>query len=187
MKSFQERVLKDFDVKQEVQKNGHIKNVYVYVGKYASWGKEGEELSRYKRIHLWGGILMVICLVWAAFQKIPMNAFNWTGALTLLSFAALLAFGMGIIQFVCSKKRMYVRDCKIIRELVLWGGMIYFLLQLADVIAGTVYLIRHESSVLSVMAVLAYALSAFLAFVIFMVQKKLGYRELEAVCSREGK
>lgn len=130
---------------------------------------------------------MVICLVWAAFQKIPMNAFNWTGALTLLSFAALLAFGMGIIQFVCSKERLYVRDCKIIRELVLWGGMIYFLLQLADVIAGTVYLIRNESSVLSVITVLAYALSAFLAFVIFMVQKKLGYRELEAVCSREGK
>ena len=69
----------------------------------------------------------------------------------------------------------------------MWGGMIYFLLQLADVIAGTVYLIRNESSVLSVITVLAYALSAFLAFVIFMVQKKLGYRELEAVCSREGK
>ena len=95
MKSFQERVLKDFDVKQEVQKNGHIKNVYVYVGKYASWGKEGEELSRYKRIHLWGGILMVICLVWAAFQKIPMNAFNWTGALTLLSLLRCLLLEWG--------------------------------------------------------------------------------------------
>ncbi|MCD8153750.1 MAG: hypothetical protein LUF78_03500 [Clostridiales bacterium] len=175
MNNFQERLLKDFDVKQERQKNGRIKNVYVYKGEYASWGKKGEELKRYKRIHLGGGILMIFLTLWAALQSIPMNASKLVGCVTLVSVVALMVLAMGIVSFVSSKERMYLRDCKQIRDRIFWSAMICFLLQLMDVILGIVYIIRNGATLLSLLVVLAWLVSAALSMGIFLTQKKLGY------------
>ncbi|MBQ1311412.1 MAG: hypothetical protein IIY55_06125, partial [Blautia sp.] len=73
MKSFQERLFKDFDV-EKVEKDGKIRNVYVYKGDYASWNLEEEGRKRYRRLYAASGILICLLYLWQALQKTPMNA-----------------------------------------------------------------------------------------------------------------
>lgn len=179
MKSFQERLFKDFDVRQELQKNGRVKKVYVYKGEYAVWEKTGEELKRYKRLHRSAGLLLCLLYIWAALQRVPLNAWKLTGCFTLLSLAALAVLIMGVYQFSRSEEKMYVRDCRIMRDEILWASMIYFLLQTVNVIAGIIYVILNGISLLTGLALLAYGVTALLALVLFLAQNRMKYRVLE--------
>lgn len=179
MKSFQDRLLKDFDVRQELQKNGRVKKVYVYKGEYASWDASKEELRRYKRLHRNAAILLCAFYVWAALQRIPMNASKVSGFFTLLSLAALVAVIMGVVPFVRSKEKMYVRDLREMKAVILWSTMIYFILQAGNVLAGIVHGVTQGGSLVSALVILAYGISGALALVIFLAQNKLKYKILE--------
>ena len=178
MKSFQERLLKDFDVKQKFI-NGRMKNVYVYKGKYAVWDAEPDLLKRFRRIHLGGGILAILLLVWGALQEVPVNASHLVGFFTLVSCVLMAAFLYGVISFCRSEEQMYLRDCKMMRDIILWCGMTYALMMIANVVCGIGYLVREGATVRSVFTLVAYLISGMAVFLIYLVQLRLSYLEIE--------
>ncbi len=178
MKSFQERLMKDYDVKQKLV-NGRMKNVYVYKGKYAAWNATGSDLKRYRRIHLNLGMLSALLLLLAAFARTPLNAWKFTGGLTLLSFVpeAVLVFQAARVFF--SEEKMILRDCTAMHRAILWCSVIYTVLQAANLIAGGVYLALYGVAAKAVGVLLLYAASAFLAALLYPAQSRLGYHERE--------
>lgn len=179
MKTFQERILKDFDVRQEY-KNGRMRNVYVYKGKYASWNKEGRELSAYRRVHLNLGILMAVLLILASFARVPLNSGKITGALTLASFIPMAVVFYGTVEVFLSKEKMYLRDCLLTRDEIFWGSAIFAILQFGNTVAGIGYMIVHGGSFKSAGILLLYLLTAVLAVVLFRIHMRLGYHEVDA-------
>ena len=178
MKSFQDRLFKDFDVKKETGKNGRTRRVYTYVGDYAAWNIPDEKLKKTKSLYAGGGIAIALLYIWKSLQGVPLNSSGIVGAITLLSLAALIALAIGIWQFVMSKKEMYLRDCKETKTLVTAGSMAYFILQLGGCVAGIVFLILEGASFLSILVVIAGVVSAFLAYVIFSSQVRISYLEI---------
>ena len=173
MKSFQDRLFKDFDVEKVPGKNGKIKNVYVYKGDFAEWKMTGEERERYKRLYIGSGFILVVLFLWKSLQHVPLNSSHLVGGATLLSIPALLALLVGLIQFVIAKEKMYLRDCLQTRDLILWAGMIYFILQIFLFVCSIIYVVLNGVSFVSVLVILADLLSGFLAFVLFAAQNKL--------------
>lgn len=178
MKSFQDRLFKDFDVEKRKTKDGKIKNVYVYKGLYVFWDLPQEMLARYKRLYLCAGILMGVLLAFASLLRLPLNASKYAGGVTLLAWVAYMVLVMGLFSFIRAKHNMYLRDCNQMRTMILWSSMLFFLLETAYVILGIVYLIQHGGNVTSVVALLAGALAGALSLVIFLAQNKLNYREI---------
>lgn len=179
MKNFQDRLFKDFDVRQELQKNGRVKKVYVYKGEYAVWEKSLEEVHRYKRLCRNSAVLLCVCYAWAALQRISLNSSKISGCITLLSFAAVIALVMGVFQFVRSSEKMYLRDCRQMRDMVLWSSIIYFILQVCNLAVGVIYVFVKGADIFTVFVLGAYGISGFLALVIFLVQNKLRYKIVE--------
>ncbi len=177
MKSFQERLLKDFDVKQKLV-NGRMKNVYVYKGKYAAWNAEAGLLKRIRRIHLGGGLLALLLLLWGAIQRVPVNASHLTGFFTLVSCVLMAALLYGIVWFCRSGERLYLRDCRMIRDIILWSGIIYALASAANGICGFVYLAINGAGVRSLLTLLAYLASGVIVLLVYLAQLKLSYREV---------
>ena len=177
MKSFQERLLKDFDIEQKLV-NGRMKNVYVYQGKYAVWDVKPDLMKRIRRIHLGGGILALLLLLWGAFQSVPVNASHLTGFFTLVSCVLMAVLFYGIAWFCRSGERMYLRDCRMIRDIILWSGITYALAAAANGICGFVYLAINGAGVRSLLTLLAYLASGVIVLLVYLAQLKLSYREV---------
>ena len=177
VKSFQERLLKDFDIKQKMV-NGRMKNVYVYKGKYVAWDVKPDMLQRFRRIHLGGGILALLLLLWGAFQSVPVNASHLTGFFTLVSCVLMAVLFYGIVWFCRSGERMYLRDCRMIRDIILWSGITYALAAAANGICGFIYLAINGAGVRSLLTLLAYLASGVIVLLVYLAQLKLAYREV---------
>ena len=70
MKSFQDRLFKDFDVEKVPGKNGKIKNVYVYKGDYAEWKMTEEERGRYKSLYIGSAVILVLLFLWKSLRML---------------------------------------------------------------------------------------------------------------------
>ena len=178
MKSFQDRLFKDFDVEKVPEKNGKIRNRYVYVGDYAAWCLNEEEKIRYKRLYAGCGILIIVLYIWKSLMPLPVNSARFAGASTLLSLAALMPLIGGLWKFIFARKEMYLRDAREARSWILWGSMLYLILQIAGVIAGIVFSVMHGAGFWEAVVILAGAVSAFLAFVLYAAQLRLRYLEI---------
>lgn len=178
MKSFQERLMKDYDVKQRLV-NGRMKNVYVYKGKYASWNATGGELKRYKRIHLNLGILSALLLLLAAFARTPLNAWKFTGGLTLISFVPEAVLVWQAMKVFRSEEKMIFRDCVTMHRAIRWCSVIYTIVQAANFITGIAYLATYGIEAKAIGVLFLYAASAFLAALLYPAQSRLGYKERE--------
>lgn len=178
MKVFQERLFKDFDVKQEYRK-GRMRNVYVYKGKYAAWNAEGKKLGAYRRMHVNVVVLMTALLLLASFTRVPLNSGKIVGALTLASYIPMAVIVYGVIELALSKETMYLRDCKLIRSEIFWSSAIFAILQFGNTAAGIGYMIVHGGSLKSAGIVLLYALTAVLSAALFRLHQSLGYHEIE--------
>jgi uncharacterized membrane protein YidH (DUF202 family) len=187
MKSFRDRLMEDFDVKKTTGKDGKMHRVYTYVGDYASWNLNEEELTRYKRFFVGSGISILLLFAWKSFQNIPLNSSRFAGGATILSLIALMTLGMGIWQFAREKKEMYLRDCRQIKGLIISGSILYMLFQLFGIVMSVIFLISDGFSVLAVLVLIAGALTLFLAFVIFAAIVRLKYLEIPGKKSLEGK
>ncbi len=179
MKSFQERLFQDFDVRQELQKNGRVKKVYVYKGDYAVWDLDEDMLRRSRRLHLSGIFFICLLYIWGALQRIPVNSGKLVGCFTLISLVAMIVLVMGGAQFVRSRDRMYLRDCRIMRDEILWSSVIYCILQAANTIAGIVYCAGNGGNLRSGLVLTAYGISALLSLIVFLAQNKMKYKILE--------
>ena len=178
MKCFQDRLFKDFDAKRVTGKDGKTRRVYTYVGDYAAWNLKDEELQRYKRLYLGAGIVLLVLYVWKSLMRVPLNSSPLTGAATLFCLVALMVLLGGVWQFIRAKKEMYLRDCRQMKDLVLWGSILYLIFELFGTIAGIVFLILNGVTFWSVMVILAGLVTAFLAFVFFAAQRKLTILEI---------
>ena len=178
MKSFQDRLFKDFDVKKVTGKNGKTRREYTYIGDYAVWNLTAEELDSYKRLYAGSGIVLCVLYLWKSLMPVPVNSSSLAGGASLLSLVALMALIMGIWEFVRAKKEMYLRDCLQMKDLVLWGSILYLILQVFILVTGIVFLAGNGISFWSVMVLLAGLLSAFLAFVLFAAQRRLKHLEI---------
>lgn len=145
-----------------------------------------KDLAGYKRRYLGAGLLAGLLLLWASLQRTPLNASKYEGGVTLLCYVAYMVFAMGFIQFFRAKRNMYLRDCTQMRALILWGGMIFFILQALNVLLGGLFLITNGATILSLLVVAANALSAVLALTVFIAQNKLTYREISGKKLIEG-
>lgn len=180
MKGFQNRLFKDFDVTLELQPNGKTKRVYRYRGEYVSWKKSDEEVVRIKRISIYFGILLFAMQIWSSLQKVPMNSSKLVGGFSLLSVAAVCSLWIGIWEFIRLKeKRMYKRDCKMARELILWFSMIYFILLVVSVILELVYIIGNGVDARSVFIILFGICSAVLNMLLFRIVLQLKYKTVQ--------
>ena len=178
MKSFQEILFKDFDVKKEVQKHGKVKRTYVYVGDYAAWNLKDEELLRYKRLYVSATVLLCLLFIWSALQRVPLNSARLPGGFLLLCLVSLLPIVMGVWQFVTAPKKMYKRDCLRMKDLVLWGSILYLIFRVCGTVTGIPVLVSEGVTLLSVVVFIAGILTAGLALVLFLAQRKLKYLEI---------
>ena len=185
MKSFQDRLFKDFDVHDVKGRNGKTRRGYVYVGDYAVWNLRDDELKRHKRLYALSGLLMIAVIIWKSLIRSPINSSRFVGAFTLLSMAALIPVVMGIWGFVRAEKKMYMRDCVQTKDLILWGSTIFMILQLATVFMGIVYMISLGFSVWSLIVTLAGVLLAVMAFIILKAQLKLTFLEIPGEKKKE--
>ena len=185
MKSFQDRLFKDFDVKKEVKKNGKIKNTYVYVGDYAVWNLTDGELAKNKGLFAGATVLIFAALIWGSLQKVPLNSSKFSGAAQLLCFAALIPVVMGVWQFVFAPKQMYLRDCRSIKDRILWGSLLFTVLRLLGFAAGIVVLVSEGFTFLSLVILISELLSAGLSFWLFMASKRLRYLEIPGQKKKE--
>ena len=95
--------------------------------------------------------------------------------MTLLAAVALMALVIGLVRFIAAKKKMYLRDCLQMRDLILWSSMIFFLLQTAAAVSGVWFLIRDGVSGRSILVVLSFGLTAGMSMAVFLTQLKLTY------------
>lgn len=175
MKGFQDRLFKDFDVIKVRTETGRIRRKYVYRGKYAFWKMPESMLLRYRRMYAGCAFLMCLLFLWGAFQTEPVNASKMVGGMTLLAAVALMALVIGLVRFIAAKKKMYLRDCLQMRDLILWSSMIFFLLQTAAAVSGVWFLIRDGVSGRSILVVLSFGLTAGMSMAVFLTQLKLTY------------
>ena len=187
MKSFQDRLFKDFDVKHIVGKNGKTRPTYVYVGDYAVWSLTEDELQRYKRLYSGSGIVLLCLCIWKSLARVPLNSSHVAGAMSLLSLVALAPMLWGMSRFLFAKKQMYLRDAKEIKNLINWSSMIFIITQIAGVVSGIIFIIGNGADFLSVLVILAGAISAFLAFVVNAAQRRISYLEIQGEGKRKDK
>ena len=177
MKSFQERLFNDFDVKLEQQENGKVKRVYVYKGDYASWDLNEEMLKRYRRLYAAAGLLLCALYIWKSVLRTPMNADGIVGGFTMLSFVALMILVIGLWNFVFAKKEMYIRDTKQMIPLIMGGSIAFALFQAATAAAAVLFLIRNRVDTNGILILIGSLISALLSGCLFLAQKKLTYSE----------
>jgi len=178
MKSFQDRLFKDFDVKKEVKKNGKIKNTYVYVGDYAVWNLTDGELVKNKGLFAGAAVLICAALIWGSLQRVPLNSSKLSGAAQLLCFAALIPIVMGVWQFVFAPKQMYLRDCRSIKDRIFWGSLLFTVFRMLGFLAGIVALVLEGFTFLSIAILISELITAGLALVLLLRSKKLRYLEI---------
>ena len=178
MKSFQDRLFKDFDVKKEVKKNGKIKNTYVYVGDYAVWNLTDGELAKNKGLFAGATVLIFAALIWGSLQKVPLNSSKFSGAAQLLCFAALIPIVMGVWQFVFAPKQMYLRDCRSMKDRIFWGSLLFCIFRMLGFLAGIVVLVLEGFTFLSIAILISELITAGLALVLLLRSKKLRYLEI---------
>ena len=178
MKSFQDRLFKDFDAKKVTGKDGKTRRVYTYVGDYAAWTLTPDELDRYKHLYIGGGIVLIFLYIWKGIVSFPINSYQYLGGANLISLVPLMALVMGLYSFIRAKKEMYLRDCKQMKGLILWGAILYLIFQAAAFVLCVVYMVLEGVSLWSVVITAATLLSAFLALVIYAAQLKVKYIEI---------
>lgn len=180
MKSFQNRLLHDFDVKQEMMPDGKgMRNVYVYKGEYAVWQIDQDLLRRYRKIYAGLILINIVLFFLCSFQRVDMNTSHLVGFFTLLSLVLLIAETIGVVEFEIAKRQMYLRDCKIIKDVILWSAMIHFLVLAAATVSGVVYLAQAGFDITSGFVILGFLISAFTSFLLWILQNRLKYSKVE--------
>lgn len=178
MKSFQDRLFKDFDAKKVIGEDGKARRVYTYVGDYAVWNLTAEELGRYKRLYACAGVLLCVLYLCKSLVPVPLNSSRYVGGATLFALVPLIALVMGLWQFVRAKKEMYLRDCREMKDLILWGSILYLVIQTIGVVMSIVHFIAEGVSFPEILVILAGFAAGFLSFILFREQKQLTILEI---------
>ena len=185
MKSFQDRLFKDFDVKKVTGKDGKTRRVYIYVGDFAAWNLKDDELIRYKHLYAGAGLMILLLYIWKSLMRVPLNSSRFAGGAALFCLIPLMALLGGVWQFVRAGKEMYLRDCRQMKDLVLWGSILYCIFEIFGTIAGIEYVIKYGVTFWSVLVILAGVVCAFLSFVLYFAQLRLRFLEIPGKASHK--
>lgn len=178
MNTYRNRFEENYRAIEEPSNNKKgFKMRYVYIGPWYVWNVPEARVRTVKRLIGAACIFSVILFGSGSLLESFLNCSRYVELFGILSVAALLYEGIGVIQFCAAKERMTNMDFEDIQNKMTIAPLLHAVLLAGAVAAAVCQLFGRPFGLTDVIVIVCYFLSGLLSLLIFLCYRTMTWRK----------